>query len=255
MRAHYLQHVPFEGLGSIEPWLRTAGYEITNTRFFESAELPNLNEVDLLVVMGGPMSANDQGKFPWLIQEKQFIRSVIQSGKPVLGVCLGAQLIASSMGARVYRNHEKEIGWFPIQGVAPIDGSAFRFPSSVDVFHWHGETFDLPSGALRLARSEGCENQAFQLGQSVVGLQFHLETTPELAREIVSHCRAELVLATYVQSETAIIAAAAEKCRTINNLMVEVLAFLHGADGQQSAALGLSKAAPPVPRSAPLDRR
>jgi len=231
MRAHYLQHVPFEGLASIQPWLRAAGYEITNTRFFESARLPDLSEFDLLVVMGGPMSTNDESKFPWLVHEKQFIRSAIQARKSVLGVCLGAQLIASSMGARVYQNHFKEIGWFPVQGMPPPDNSTFRFPSSVEVFHWHGETFDLPPSATRLARSEGCENQAFQLGRSVIGLQFHLETTPESAREIVSHCRTDLSPSKYVQSEPTILAAPPEKYRAMNNLMREILSFLQGTDG------------------------
>ena len=208
MRAHYLQHVPFEGLGSIRSWLTVAGYEITHTRFFESTALPDRNEIDLLVVMGGPMSVNDEVNFPWLVQEKQFIYSAIQAGKPVFGVCLGAQLIASAMGARVYKNRLKEIGWFPVQSIPSIGEPTFRFPPSVMVFHWHGETFDLPSGAVRLARSEGCENQAFQLGQSVIGLQFHLETTPESARKIISHCRAELLPSRYVQSETAIVTVA-----------------------------------------------
>ncbi|MEA1922398.1 MAG: gamma-glutamyl-gamma-aminobutyrate hydrolase family protein [Pseudomonadota bacterium] len=226
MRAHYLQHVPFEGLGSIKAWLGAAGYEVTNTQFFTSARLPEPDEIDLLIVMGGPMSVNDQGEFPWLLQEKQFIRSVIQSGIPVLGVCLGAQLIASSMGARIYQNHEKEIGWFTVEGAEPANGSIFHFPSSIEVFHWHGETFDLPSGAVRLARSEGCENQAFQLGRSVIGLQFHLEMTPESIREIVAHCRAELLPAKYVQSETAILGAELEKYRDTNNLMLELLSFL-----------------------------
>ena len=231
MRAHYLQHVSFEGLGSIESWLQAAGYEITNTRFFESVSLPDVNEVDLLIAMGGPMSVNDEGEFPWLAPEKQFIRDAIRLGKSVLGVCLGAQLIASAMGARVYRNHVKEIGWFSVQGVPSLGSSTFRFPPSGKVFHWHGEMFDLPSGAARLARSEGCENQAFQLGRSVIGLQFHLETTPESAREIVAHCRAELLPSKYVQSEAAILAAAPEKYRTINNLMSEVLSFLRDTDG------------------------
>ena len=136
MRAHYLQHVPYEGLGSIEPWLRTAGDKITNTRFFESASLPNLNEFNLLVVMGGPMSVNDEVDFPWLVAEKQFIRIAIEAGKAVLGICLGAQLIASAMGAKVYRNPVKEIGWFPIKGVSPSVESAFHFPTSEEVFHW-----------------------------------------------------------------------------------------------------------------------
>ena len=230
MRAHYLQHVPFEGLGSIEPWLRSAGYRITNTPFFQSTELPDLPEIDFLVVMGGPMSVNDEDKFPWFIQEKRFIRSAIEAGKPILGVCLGAQLIASSMGARVYPNAEKEIGWFPVKGVSSVGGSTFRFPPSVEVFHWHGDTFDLPIGAVHLARSEGCENQAFQLDRLVIGLQFHLETTPESAQELVSHCRQELLSSRYVQSETSILAASPEKYRHINRLMGEVLSFLTNPD-------------------------
>jgi GMP synthase-like glutamine amidotransferase len=226
MRAHYLQHVPFEGLGSIEPWLRTAGYKITNTRFFESASLPNLNEIDLIVVMGGPMSVNDEVDFPWLVEEKQFIRIAIEAGKAVLGICLGAQLIASAMGAKVYRNTVKEIGWFPVKGVSPSVELAFHFPASEEVFHWHGETFDLPPEGIHLARSDGCKNQAFQLGQSVIGLQFHLETTPESAHELVSHCRTELIPSKYVQSEETILAALPERHHVINNLMDNVLSFL-----------------------------
>jgi GMP synthase-like glutamine amidotransferase len=193
--------------------------------------LPDVNEIDLLIVMGGPMSVNDDSIFPWLATEKQFIRDAVMSGKSVLGVCLGAQLIASAMGAQVYRNRVKEIGWFPVQGVSSSESSMFCFPSSVEAFHWHGETFNLPSGAIRLARSEGCENQAFQLGRSVIGLQFHLETTPESAREIVANCRAELLPSEYVQSEAAILDASPEKYRAINNLMSEVLSFLRGTEG------------------------
>lgn len=228
VRAHYFQHVPFEGLGCIEPWLRAAAYDITSTRFFETAELPDLNDIDLLVVMGGSMSVNDESLLPWLGQEKDFIRRAIQANKPVLGVCLGAQLIASAMGARVYPNREKEIGWFPVHAVPSSDSSVFRFPSSVEVFHWHGETFDLPHEAVRLARSDGCENQAFQIGRSVIGLQFHLETTPEAARDIVAHCRAELVASRYVQSETTILQVPPEKYQTINSIMADLLSFLQG---------------------------
>ncbi|MCK9196778.1 MAG: gamma-glutamyl-gamma-aminobutyrate hydrolase family protein [Syntrophales bacterium] len=231
MRSHYLQHVPFEGLGSIEPWLEAAGYEMANTRLFESAELPDPTMIDLLVVMGGPMSVNDEDKFPWLAPEKSLIRSAINSGKPVLGICLGAQLIASAMGAVVYRNSVKEIGWHPIQGVSANDSSAFSFPPSLEVFHWHGETFELPSGAIHLARSEGCENQAFQLGKSVIGLQFHLETTPASAREIISNCRDELVPSKYVQTEKEILSAKPESYKSINQLMDNVLSFLLRNDG------------------------
>jgi GMP synthase-like glutamine amidotransferase len=226
MRAHYLQHVPFEGLGSIEPWLVANGYELTHTRFFESADLPDPKELDLLVVMGGPMSVNDEDRLPWLVAEKQFVRSVIESRIPVLGICLGAQMIASAMGAKVFPNPLKEIGWFPIHAVAANSLPAFTLPESEIVFHWHGETFELPPGAIRIAKSEGCENQAFQLGKSVIGLQFHLETTPESAREMVSHCRDELVPARYVQTEEEILSASPDRYQSINQLMESILAYL-----------------------------
>lgn len=231
MGAHYFQHVPFEGLGTIEPWLEASGYKLTHTRFFESTDLPDTKAIDLLVIMGGPMSVNDEDNFPWLVSEKQFVREVIESGKPVLGVCLGAQMIASAMGAIIFPNPVKEIGWFPIHAVDSNDGSVFSFPASETVFHWHGETFDLPPGAIRLAKSEGCENQAFQLGKSVIGLQFHLETTPELAKEIVSHCRDELVPSAYVQTEEEILSANPNRYRSINHLMGSILAFLQRSNG------------------------
>jgi GMP synthase-like glutamine amidotransferase len=231
MRAHYFQHVPFEGLGSIEPWLESNGHTLTRTRFFESPDLPSPETVDLLVVMGGPMSVNDEDKFPWLALEKQFVREVIESGKPVLGICLGAQIIAKAMGAKVFPNQQKEIGWFPIHAVSSIDDAVFSFPQAETVFHWHGETFDLPPGAIRLAKSEGCENQAFQLGKRVIGLQFHLETTPESARGIVSHCRGELVPSRYVQTEEEILSASPDRYKSINELMGSILAFLQRNSG------------------------
>lgn len=225
MRIHYLQHVPFEGLGSIASWKPTELREVTATRFFEKAELPAPGAIDFLVVMGGPMSVHDHDKFPWLIPERDFIRSCIEAEKPVLGVCLGAQLIASALGAKVYPNHTKEIGWFPVRA-EPWSGNTFRFPESLDVFHWHGETFELPEGAIRLARSEACANQAFQFGRRVVGLQFHLETTPEAARDIVTHGRSELQPSTYIQSEDELLAAPPETYQRVNQWMNDLLSYL-----------------------------
>ena len=226
MIAHYFKHVPFEDIGSIRSWLTSAGYTINSTPFFKSANLPALEEIDLLIVMGGPMSVNDEKRYPWLVPEKQFIRQMIVSGKPVLGICLGAQLIASAMGAKVYPNSVKEIGWFPIYGVSSSDKSIFRFPQSMQAFHWHGETFDLPTGSTRIAKSDGCENQAFQLGQSVIGLQFHLETTPQSAQDLVTHCRDELIPAPCIQTEKEILSAKPAQYQSINHLMDKILTFL-----------------------------
>lgn len=229
MRAHILQHVPFEGPGSILSWLRGTGYDVTSTRFFESVELPDPGDIDFLVALGGPMGANDHDEFPWLVEEKRLVRDFVEHGMPVLGVCLGAQLIAGALGAGVYPNRHREIGWFPVHRVPPVRDSVFRFPATMDVLHWHGDTFDLPPGAARLAESEACPNQAFQVGRTVLGIQFHLEVTPESARTLVSSCREELVPSPYVQSEDQILSAEPRQYDAINEVMDDVLYFLHAS--------------------------
>jgi GMP synthase-like glutamine amidotransferase len=225
MKVHVLQHVPFERLGSIESWLAERGADIRYTRFFERDPLPDLGAVDLLVVMGGPMSVNDEADFPWLKLEKQTIRDAVARDIRVLGICLGAQLIASALKARVYPNPVKEIGWFPIEGVHESEG-AFYFPTRCTVFHWHGETFDLPGGAVQLARSLGCENQAFQLNRHVIGLQFHLEMTADGLRSIVENCHHQLVPGAYIQSAREILKTPASRYQEVNQLMSDVLMYL-----------------------------
>ena len=226
MRAHVFQHVPFEGLGQIAPWLQRAGFQLSWTRFFDSWELPDPATVDFLIVLGGPMSVHDEARHLWLGAETNFIREFIATAKPMLGICLGAQLLAHALGARVYPARAKEIGWFPITGV-PRAGpsSAFTFPAAVDVFQWHGETFDLPPRAIHLARSSVCEHQAFQLG-SAIGLQFHLETTPESARALIENARHELVPAPFIQSATDLLAAPLEKYQDTHRLLDQLLAYL-----------------------------
>lgn len=220
MKAHVLQHVPFEDIGCMRSWLQGRGAEIGYTRFFEDSPLPELDAVDLLIVMGGPMSVNDEAEWPWLADEKRFVRQAVESGKPVLGICLGAQLIASALGAKVYPGQHKEIGWLPIRG---IPDPVFPFPAEAQVFHWHGETFDLPPGAVRLAESAACANQAFRIGEQVMGLQFHLETTPESADAILNNCRDELVEAPHIQTEAQIRGVAPEVYAKANALMGRVL--------------------------------
>jgi GMP synthase-like glutamine amidotransferase len=227
MRVHVLQHVSFEGIGSIASWLEGRQAKISYTRFFESSNLPPLDSIDMIVIMGGPMSVNDEDKLPWLAQEKRFIHSAVVRGIPILGICLGAQLIASAMGARIYRNPVKEIGWFPVRAVPTADGS-FRLPQECLVFHWHGETFDLPAGAVQLAKSEGCENQAFQLDRNVIGLQFHLETTLESASALVKNCRDDITSGPYIQNEKELLTIPHSAYQEINTIMDKVLSFLTG---------------------------
>jgi GMP synthase-like glutamine amidotransferase len=230
MKVRVLQHVSFEDIGSMGPWLKTQGAEINYTRLYSRQDLPDASGENLIIVMGGPMSVNDETEYPWLRPEKQFIFNAIQRGIPVLGVCLGAQLIASALGCRVYRNMVKEIGWLTIESTNSAV-AAFQFPQKCTVFHWHGETFDLPSGAVHLARSEGCENQAFQYKQNVIGLQFHLETTPDSLRAIVDNCSYELVPAQYIQSKSQLLSSPKEAYAEINVQMERVLTYLTRAAG------------------------
>lgn len=225
MNVHVLQHVPFEGLGSIESWLVSRGAKVSYTRFFQSPQLPDLAELDGVIAMGGPMSVNDEAQLPWLRAEKRFIAAAIDAGKAVLGICLGAQLIASALGARVYPGPHKEIGWFDIESTSNHSG-LFQFPPSVTVFHWHGETFELPAGATRLARSAGCENQAFQIGARAIGLQFHLEMTPENVAALIANCRNELIDGPFIQSEEQMRNTPAPMYATVNALMAKLLAYL-----------------------------
>lgn len=202
LRLHYLQHVSFEGLGQIRPWAEKAGAAISATRFHEDQPLPGVDAFDFLVIMGGPMGTGDTDRHPWLVREKQFIRKAIATGKAVLGVCLGAQLIAAAMGARVYPNTHREIGWFDIQRTPAGADHAIGgcLPPQLKVFHWHGDTFDLPTGARRIASSAACRNQGFVLGQRVAGLQFHLETTPESLQALIANGGDDLKPGPYVQS-------------------------------------------------------
>lgn len=225
MRAHVLQHVPFEGLGSIAPWLAARASAIGSTRFFENPPLPRLEGIELVIALGGPMSVNEETTWPWLRAEKQFLREAIDQGVAVLGICLGAQLVANALGGRVERNAQKEIGWFPIEAVAEAPHT-FRFPARCSVLHWHGETFELPDRAVRLARSAACQNQAFQLGPRVMGLQFHLEMTPASVAAMIQNCGDELVPGPYVQSAAQLRAAPPAAYAETNALMGAVLDYL-----------------------------
>jgi GMP synthase (glutamine-hydrolysing) len=228
MNIHYLQHVPFEGLAAIETWAATRGHRLTATRFYAGEALPPPGQPDWLVVMGGPMNIYEEANFPWLAAEKRFIRSAIEAGKVALGVCLGAQLLADVLGGPVTRNACKEIGWFPVNKTAMAARSrvAGALPEEMEAFHWHGDTFAIPPGALHVACSAACENQAFIYDERVVGLQFHLETTPESARLLARHGADELVAGPFIQTAEAMLADERRFSR-INDVMWKLLDRLH----------------------------
>lgn len=227
MNIHYLQHVPFEELGSIEAELTGKKHQLTSTNLFKNETFPPIDNIDWLIIMGGPMGVNDEDQYPWLREEKLFISQAIESGKIVLGICLGAQLIAAALNAKVYKNQYSEIGWFNIKRHPEADNTilASAIPPQAEVFHWHGDTFDLPIGAKSLASSVACSNQGFILDNRVVGLQFHLETTPTGAQTLINKCRNELDGSLYVQSETEMLADPRRFSR-INQIMANILGCL-----------------------------
>lgn len=203
IRVHCLQHVDFEGPANIELWVKRNGHVMSRTLVFAGEFFPSIRDFDWLVIMGGPMSVGDEKEYPWLRTEKAFISEAIDHGKLVFGICLGAQLIANVLGARVFKNAHKEIGWYPV--FLTKDGKeslVFKtLPDEFTAFHWHGDTFDLPAGAKGLVKSEGCANQAFEYNGHVFGFQFHLESTEESIHELVSHCGAELGKGKFVQTK------------------------------------------------------
>lgn len=201
-------HVPFEGLGCIEEWVNNSHHQLTYTKLYESASFPESTEFDWLIIMGGPMGVYDEAIYDWLAAEKEFVRNAINQNKVVLGICLGSQLIAEVLGAKVYPNTQKEIGWFDLKLTeeGKSDGLVTDFDASFPVFHWHGDTFDLPTGSKRLFYSDITPNQAFIYNEKVLGLQFHFEVTAESMASMVQHGADELVPGPTIQSANEILA-------------------------------------------------
>jgi GMP synthase-like glutamine amidotransferase len=224
MRVQIFQHERAEGPGAILPWLRRRGLSVGYTHWHAGERPPALTELAGLAIMGGGMSVNDEVKHPWLVAEKEYVLEAIERGVPVLGVCLGAQLIASALGGRVHRNPHREIGWWPVSRVSGAErhplGSGL--PEASEVFHWHGETFTLPPKAVHLLRSAACENQAFAVGRRVLGVQFHPETTEESARRLIAEETGDFPTGPYVQSPAEMLSSA-ERFAGINRLLEKML--------------------------------
>ena len=227
IRMHYLQHVPFEDLANIEVWAKEKGFSITSTKLYSDESFPMRDEFDWLVIMGGPMNIYEEHIYRWLGQEKRFIEQAISDGKLVLGICLGAQLIADVLGGKVHKNKYKEIGWFDVELTADAKNS--RVFNNLDerfiAFHWHGDTFDIPPGCIHTAKSEACANQAFATEDGkVVGLQFHLETSRESVEKLLKYCKDDIIDGgKYVQSEEEMLSKADEYLKAINEQMVKLL--------------------------------
>lgn len=204
MKFYCLTHVDFEGPANIENWALANGHELITGRSYEN-EFPD-QPYDVLVSMGGPMSANDEKELPWLKKEKEIMESAIAKGKKVIGVCLGAQLAANVLGASVKKNPETEIGWFDLS--LTTAGQAHpvfeRLPQVFPVFHWHGEMFDLPAGAIHVMSSPGCANQGFIYNDQVLGFQFHMEGTAESLIAMMENSLDEMTPGRYVQSQETI---------------------------------------------------
>jgi GMP synthase-like glutamine amidotransferase len=181
----------------------------------------------MLTVMGGPMSANDEARLSWLGPEIALVRAAIAADKTVLGICLGAQIIAKALGARVYPASAKEIGWFSVHRTADSHPFFDGMPDSFTPFHWHGETFGLPPGVKLLARSKITETQAFAVGQHVLGLQFHMEATEESVRALLKGAAHEIGHGAFEQQPGTILAGL-DQCASLRPLLDIVLDRLTG---------------------------
>lgn len=231
MRMAVLQNVPFEGPAAIADWAEARGVPLREAHLYRGTELPRLDSFEMLTIMGGPMSANDETRFDWLGLEIVLIREAVAGGKIVLGICLGAQLIAKALGAKVYPAKVKEIGWFPVTRVGNQHEVLASFPETFTAFHWHGETFDLPDGATRLAETEAVPNQAFAVGPRALALQFHLEANPNSVRALLENASGEIGNGPYEQQPDAIIAGIGH-CAAIRPHLYDVLDRLTGLGPQ-----------------------
>lgn len=201
MRIASLMHVPFEDAADLGVWAAERGHTVEPVHLY-AGQAPPANGVDAVFVMGGPMNIYEEAEHPWLRAEKTFLKTCIDQGKFLVGVCLGAQLLADVLGGKVTRNRHKEIGWHEVARTAAAAASplAKALPERFWAFHWHGDTFALPPGAVHLAASQACPNQAFLVGRRVLGLQCHLEYTRDSIEAMLDHCGDELTDGPFIQT-------------------------------------------------------
>lgn len=217
-----LQHVPFEGPAALADWAQTRGHTLRCHPLYQEGPLPTIDTFDFLLVMGGPMNIYQHDLYPWLVAEKALIREAIQAGKYVMGICLGGQLIADVLGAAVNKGAHNEIGWYPIQRTEKCPAWC-ALPESLRVLHWHGDRFDIPDGATRIAASEACDNQGFVYNERVLAWQCHLEATPKSVAALIETCGDELQSDRYVMTAEQLLAEAAETHADMQDALFETL--------------------------------
>ncbi len=200
-RVAVFQHAEGEWIGSMTDWFAGKDFELQTYRLDLNEALPTVEQFDWLLIMGGPMSAYDEDVHPWLVAEKKIIKAAIESDKTILGICLGGQLIASAMGADVYRNTQQEVGWYEI---TKTNSCATWMPDSIVPLSWHSDCFDLPDGAIPFASTAVTPHQGFKLGENVWALQFHLEAQANTAADFLALDDEGLPTGEYVQTEAEI---------------------------------------------------
>ncbi|MNW35308.1 GMP synthase [glutamine-hydrolyzing] [compost metagenome] len=200
-----LKHFELGNYDVVHQWAEQRGYNAWIREAAIGLSRKEFDTADLIIIMGGPMSVYEEETYPWLIQEKEYILEAIRQNQKVLGICFGAQMLAELLGGRVYRHDHKEIGWHRISRTGENHPWLQELPEDFYSFQWHGDTFELPQGAVWLAQSEGCRNQAFAYNENTVGLQFHLETSPESVELMLHHWKDALVEAPYIQTKEQIV--------------------------------------------------
>lgn len=226
MKVLILQHTATEGAGGILDWCTKNRAEITYIKLYKpNPVFDSTKHYDLMIILGGPMSVNDEMQLSWLKPEKQFVREMIVANTPILGICLGAQMIAMALGVKVKANPQTEIGWHSVKKVNS-DKKVIQLPESFDFFHWHNETFQLPYKAVRLAESVACVNQGYQIGDRVIGLQFHPEVTLETMQHWIKEAGDTLKPSTFVQPSKIMTDLAVDKVAAAHKQLYRVLDYL-----------------------------
>lgn len=223
MILHILQHDPIEGPGEIADWAARRGHTLQTTHVYRGGQLPDIGTGDLVVVMGGPMNIYQDRDYPWLKAERSYLSEHIKAGGRALGICLGAQFLADALGGRVTQNPQVEIGWFPVRFTDEARSMFPCLPAAKEIVHWHGDTFELPAGAMRLGASEACANQGFLYEGRILGLQFHAEMTREFATLLAEQAGPDLQPAAFVQDGRTILGRPDADFQSAHALLFEML--------------------------------